>query len=208
MMQTLEVASVATRGKSNGVASGRDFAYAAEIGLVGVAPILLHRYDDAAVERRAKAAKNSVMKKADDVDSYVYRTADGAIGMPGRNLKACLRETARSLQDPRSPRKSAMDLIKAAVQVEPFIASMGRTTWDAVDVQRVVVQRSTISRRRPVLHEGWQVRFTVIVLAPEYITADWLHDLITRAGRFTGLGDFRPDYGRFRMDSFHLKEVI
>src|SRR6266566_2606453 len=103
MMQTLEVASVATRGKSNGVASGRDFAYAAEIGLVGVAPILLHRYDDAAVERRAKAAKNSVMKKADDVDSYVYRTADGAIGMPGRNLKACLRETARSLQDPRSP---------------------------------------------------------------------------------------------------------
>lgn len=50
--------------------------------------------------------------------------------------------------------------------------------------------------------------FEVVVLAPEYVRPDWLHDLITRAGRFIGLGDFRPDYGRFRMDTFQVKELL
>jgi len=61
-----------------------------------------------------------------------------------------------------------------------------------------------MSRERPALHEGWHGKFDVVVLAPEYVTPDWLHELITRAGRFVGVGDFRPDFGRFRLDHFDV----
>jgi hypothetical protein len=207
-LERTSIPSVATKANGNGRLSGLDASYAVEVVLVGTAPILFHRWDDASVERKAKAAKNSQTKKSDDVESYVYRTSDGEIGIPGKIFKACLREAGRSLPDPRSPRKSARDLVLSTVQVEPFISSLGRTSWDVLDVQRVVVMRTAVSRTRPMFQEGWKVGFDVVVLAPEYVSPDWLHDLITRAGRFVGLGDFRPDYGRFRMDSFQVKELL
>lgn len=202
---TVEVASVATKG--NGKAFDLSGGYTAGIRIVGVAPILFHRYDDVAVEAKGKAAKNSAEKKSDNVESYVYRTPGGDIGIPGTVFKAALREAGRSVQDPRSPRKSAMDLVKASIQVEPFIASLGTKEWDYIDRRRVVVQRAAITRHRPALAEGWNTDFQIVVLAPEYISPDWLHDLVTRAGRFVGIGDFRPDFGRFRMDRFEIKAL-
>jgi hypothetical protein len=207
-LERTSIPSVATKANANGHLAAFDASYAVEVVIVGTAPILFRRYDDASVQRKAKAAKNSESRKSDDVETYVYRTEDGEIGIPARNFKACLREAGRSLPDPRSPRKSARDLVQSAIQVEPFIASLGRTTWDALDVQRVVLQRNAISRVRPMFREGWKAAFEVVVLAPEYVRPDWLHDLITRAGRFIGLGDFRPDYGRFRMDTFQVKELL
>jgi hypothetical protein len=207
-LERTSIPSVATKASGNGSVPNLDASYAVEVVLVGTAPILFHRWDDAAVERKAKAAKNSHERKTDDVENYVYRNSDGEIGIPGKNFKACLREAGRFLPDPRSPRKSARDLVQSAVQIEPFLASLGRTSWDALDVQRVLVNRSAVSRTRPMFREGWKVGFDVVVLAPEYCGPDWMHDLITRAGRFVGLGDFRPDYGRFRMDSFQVKELL
>jgi hypothetical protein len=207
-LERTSIPSVATKATGNGHLPALDASYAVEVVLVGTAPILFRRYDDASVERKARTAKNSQSRKTDDIESYVYRTNDGQIGIPARNFKACLREAGRSLPDPRSPRKSARELVQGAIRIEPFIASMGRTHWDAVDVQRAVVQRSAVSRARPMFREGWTVTFDVVVLAAEYIDAGWLHDLISRAGRFIGLGDFRPDYGRFRMDSFQVKELL
>ena len=109
-MSTVErtsIPSVATKANGNGTVPNLDASYAVEIVLVGTAPILFHRWDDAAVERKAIAAKNSHERKSDDVESYVYRNSDGEIGIPGKNFKACLREAGRFLPDPRSPRKSA-----------------------------------------------------------------------------------------------------
>jgi len=207
-LQTVHIPSAATKAATNGTAIRQDIGYAVDVRIVGTAPILFHRYDEAVVERTSKAPKNSRSRKVDDVESFVYRTPEGEIGIPGRNFKACLREAGRSVPDPRSPRKSARDLVQSAIQVGPFVASLGRSDWDAVDVQRVVVRQAAITRARPMFREGWTVDFDVAVLAPEYADEDWLHDLISRAGRFVGLGDFRPDYGRFRMDAFQVKELL
>jgi hypothetical protein len=207
-LQTVHIPSAATKAATNGAAIRQDIGYAVDVRIVGTAPILFHRYDEVAVERTAKTPKNSRSRKVDDVESFVYRTAEGEIGIPGRNFKACLREAGRSVPDPRSPRKSARDLVQSVIQVEPFVASLGKSVWDSLDVQRVVIQRAAISRTRPMFREGWATWFSVAVLAPEYVEPDWLHDLISRAGRFVGLGDFRPDYGRFRMDAFQVKELL
>ena len=96
-LERTSIPSVATKANGNGHLAALDASYAVEVVIVGTAPILFRRYDDASVQRKAKAAKNSESRKSDDVETYVYRTEDGETGIPARNFKACLREAGRSL---------------------------------------------------------------------------------------------------------------
>lgn len=180
----------------------------------GTTDFLFHRYSVDSVASKGKAAKGSAEKKSDDTESYVYRDVDGLICIPGRYPQRAIVEAARFHQDPRSPRKMAKDLIQAAVSVGPLLAPI-RTVgnhnptadWDYLDRQRVVVQRSAVTRERPAFRQGWTADFELSVLLPEYVSSSFLYRLLSDAGRFVGLGDFRPTYGRFQVVSFQLLET-
>src|SRR5882762_930102 len=96
--------------------------YAVTVVIEGSADILFHRWNSESVIEKAAAAKNSRAKKSDDVSSYVYRTEAGEIAIPGEYLRGSIINAAKFRQDPRSPRKSAMDLFKAAVVVTTPLA--------------------------------------------------------------------------------------
>lgn len=176
--------------------------YTAKVSIEGTAPILFHAWNVEAVSEKAHAAKGSRAKKQDNVESYVYRDERGHICVPGEYFRQAIIHAAKYIQDPRSPRKSAMDLFKAGLDVLTDLASLGKTTWDYLDQRRVVVQRNGITRTRPAFHKGWRVTFELQVRSPEYITRDVLGAAVTNAGRLVGLGDFRPTYGRFHVVEF------
>lgn len=111
---------------------------------------------------------------------------------------------AKFRQDPRSPRKSAMDLFKAGVVTLTELASLGSKDWDYLDARRVMVQRSAVTRQRPAFNKGWSAEFELQVLVPEYIDSQMLHDVAVQAGRLVGIGDFRPTYGRFQVTSWQV----
>src|SRR5512134_533370 len=102
-----------TNGAAAIIAQGEP--YVVSVAIEGVADILLHRWNPEAVEEKARAAKGSAAKKSDDLESYVYRTETGEIAIPGEYLRQSIIAAAKFRQDPRSPRKSAMDLYKAGV---------------------------------------------------------------------------------------------
>lgn len=183
-----------------------DVPYVAEVTIEGSAAILFHRWSDEDVEAKGKAAKNSKAKKTDNIETYVYRDEDGNVSIPGESLRMSIVNAGRYRQDPRSPRKSAMDLLKAGVIVLTEQASTGHRTWDYLDKRRVVIQRSAVTRTRPALLKGWTATFDVQVLLPEYIAPDFLLALINDAGRLCGLGDHRPTYGRFAVTSFSVQK--
>lgn len=176
--------------------------YIARVVLVGVADLLFHRWNCEAVEAKGKAAKGSRAKKTDDIETYVYRNDDGEICVPGEYLRGAIIHAAKFRQDPRSPRKSAMDLFKAGVVALTPLATLGGRAWDYEHRCRVTVQRNGITRCRPAMKAGWSVEIELLVNLPEYIPADVLHDVVSNAGRLIGLGDFRPTYGRFAVRSF------
>lgn len=178
--------------------------YRALIRIQGSAAMLFHRWSDEAVAAKSKAAKGSAAKKTDDVETYVYRMPNNEIGIPGEYLRMSIINAAKFRQDPRSPRKSAMDLFKAGIVCLDELASLGKTTWDYVDQRRVLVQRSAITRKRPAFNEGWSAQFQMQVLLPEYISPDLLLDVANQAGRLIGVGDFRPTYGRFQVTHFEV----
>ena len=193
---------------SNGAASAIAFTepYIATVTLEGTADILFHRWNAEAVDAKAGAAKNSKAKKSDDLESYVYRDTQGNIAIPGEYLRQAIITAAKFRQDPRSPRKSAMDLYKAGVVSLTQLASLGKASWDYEDRRRVVIQRAGINRTRPAMRVGWTAEFDLMVNLPEYISTHDLHEVISQAGRLVGLGDFRPSFGRFALMKFGVKD--
>lgn len=176
--------------------------YIANVRIVGVADLLFHRWNCEAVEAKGKAAKGSKAKKTDDIESYVYRNDAGELSLPGEYLRQAVIHAAKFRQDPRSPRKSAMDLFKAGVVALTPLASFGTKDWDYEHRCRVTVQRNGVTRCRPAMKSGWTIDVDLLVNLPEYIPPDALQDVIVNAGKLIGLADFRPTYGRFSVASF------
>jgi len=193
---------------TNGAAFGVDaqMPYRISVTIEGVAPILFHAWNVESVESKGRAAKGSKEKKSDDVESYVYRNERKEICIPGEYLRGAIVGAAKFQQDPRSPRKSAADLFKAAIVSLTPLASLGVKDWDYLDKRRVTIQRNAITRSRPAMREGWKVAFVLMCNLPEYINPQKLNETIQQAGKLIGLADFRPSFGRFVVTEFEVLE--
>lgn len=176
----------------------------AHVEVTGDSDLLFHRWNNEAVAEKAAARKGSAAKKSDNVESYVYRNEAGEICLPGEYLRGAIVGAAKFRQDPRSPRKSAMDLFKAAVISLTPLASLGVKEWDYEDRRRVVVQRNGITRVRPAMRAGWKAEFDLLVNLPEYVDQPFLREVLGMAGKLIGVGDFRPTYGRFDVTRFSV----
>jgi hypothetical protein len=178
--------------------------YVVNMTLEGSASLLFHRWNCDAVEAKGAAAKGSAAKKTDDLESYVYRDEGGQLALPGEYVRQSIINAAKFKQDPRSPRKSAMDLFKAGVLNLTDLASLGVDTWDFEDRRRVSIQRNGVTRVRPAMRAGWKAHFQFMVQTPEYIGVDLLRSVVDDAGRLVGVGDFRPTFGRFAVANWSV----
>ena len=199
-----------TNGAQEAIETG--LPYIVHVGIEGSADLLLHAWNCEAVQEKAASKKGSAAKKSDNLESYVHRNSDGVICLPSEYLRMSIVNAAKFRQDPRSPRKSAMDLFKAALVSLKALAPITTVTgelpkvWDYVHRCRVQIQRSGITRCRPAFKEGWRVEIPLLVNLPEYVSPHDLNDVIAAAGRLIGVGDFRPSYGRFQVTRFEVQK--
>ena len=202
-----QIVSPVSNGAKNLI--GMTQPYRARIELVGTAKMLMHCWNNEAIAEKASAKKGSAVKKTDDIESYVLRDEKGFIVMPCLNFCASIRTAGKSFSDPTSPRKSLHDRLKAIVvpEEEYGLINGGVKTWDFIDQRRVVIQRAGITRSRPAFLEGWKLTFTVMVLEPEFLSEELLAELIANARKFQGLGDFRPTFGRFRLNNLTTEKI-
>lgn len=200
MKKATAIAGVSNGGKDT-IESGLPFI--ATVTIEGSTDILFHAWNSDSIEAKAKAPRGSDTKKKDDLESYVYRNNEGEVCIPGMYLKGALVAAGRYHSDPRSTRKKmATDLVKSGVDALTGLASTGLKEWDYVDRRRVKIGMSGVTRERPALRTGWKATFDLQVNQPEFISKQMLHELLTAAGRFVGLGDFRPTFGRFQVTGF------
>ena len=66
----------------------------------------------------------------------------------------------------------------------------------------VVVQRARIMRVRP-LFKDWKLEFDISIIDPQ-ISPDQLKEFIEAGGKYNGLGDSRPEFGRFEIEKFDV----
>jgi hypothetical protein len=199
---------------SNGAAEAIEtgLPYIVHVTIEGSADLLLHAWNCEAIQEKADSKKGSAAKKTDNMESYVRRDDNGVICLPSEYLRMSIVNAAKFRQDPRSPRKSAMDLYKATLvslkPLVPIITVVGELPkiWDYEHRCRVQVQRNGITRCRPAFREGWKVEVPLLCNLPEYVSPSALNEVIAAAGRLIGVGDFRPSYGRFQVIKFEVQK--
>lgn len=198
-----------TNGAREAIETG--LPYIVNVAIEGTADLLLHAWNCEAIEEKSAAKKGSAAKKSDNLESYVRRDDHGVICLPSEYLRMGIVNAAKFRQDPRSPRKSAMDLYKAALvslrPLSPITTVTGELPkiWDYEHRCRVQIQRNGITRCRPAFKEGWRVEVPLLVNLPEYVSPRDLNEVIAAAGRLIGVGDFRPSYGRFQIIKFDVQ---
>jgi len=199
-MPAKKVAKVLGPEVSNGakvaIESGIPFTLRARVR--GVSPgLIMHAWNcEAIANLPGKGAK-----KKDDLETYVRRDDEGYLCIPGEYFRGSMINAGRSRKDPRSSRKSMMDLLKAAVIPLTYLAPISPKSkeWPKVHKCRAVIQRSAITRERPWWPEGWEAQIDLQCIMPEYVSPTVFHDILVDAGRFVGVADYRPTYGRFQV---------
>src|SRR6266478_3442121 len=86
--------------------------YRVLISIVGTCPMLFHRWNNESVAAKSAAKKGSVEKKTDDTESFMWKDEKGFLCLPGEYVRQSVIHASKYEQDPRSPRKSLMDLMK------------------------------------------------------------------------------------------------
>jgi hypothetical protein len=78
---------------------------------------------------------------------------------------------------------------------------LGKREPDEIDKRPVVVRGSRILRQRPMMREGWELSFTINILE-EQLPSEVVRKILEHAGKYVGIGDFRPRFGRFEVVEF------
>lgn len=199
-MKTLEVVDNVSNDGAKAISD--EEPYVVEVRVKGTAALMFHRWSCDDVKAKGDAKKGSKTKKEDNIESYLWRNTRNEICIPGEYFRMSIIHAAKFLQDPRSPRKSAMDLFKAGIATLDELCSLGSTDWDYLDRRRVMIQRNGVTRMRPAFNVGWEAEFRLQILLPEYISPELMNETVQKAGRLIGVGDFRPTFGRFQVVKF------
>jgi hypothetical protein len=168
------------------------------VEIVGVKPLLLHA--PSGLGDKPKLRRGEHLDPKTEAESYLYKNEKGEICIPSVNIKACIREAGRNYRI--SGRKTTFAaMIRAGLDVKPFpYVPLIHNGW-TVDIRPVVVQRSRILRARPKFDE-WSLKFQIENHDPTVIHMDTLKKILIDAGRYYGLGDFRPEFGLFEVKEF------
>ena len=139
----------------------------------------------------------SFKEKAEEV---LYIDENGNPIVPAFCVLSCLRKSATNFKVPGRGKKTFKDFIYSGIEIEPEdIPVVSDDDWE-VDLKPVVIGRARIIKARPKFKE-WELEFQVKIIDP-IVTPTYFKEILTDAGKYNGLLDFRPLYGLFEVVEF------
>jgi hypothetical protein len=169
-----------------------------KVKIKGVRPLLMH--SPVGIDNKPKLRRGEHLDPKVEAESYLYKDEKGNIVIPARVIKACIRNAGRNYTVKGRGRTTFAAMIRAGLEINPENIPLISDGWK-VDVQSVVVQRNRIPRARP-RFDNWELEFEIINKDPTIINKDVLKQILIDAGKYYGIGDYRPDYGLFEVVKF------
>jgi hypothetical protein len=185
------------------------------VKLTSIAPMLMHSDRTAnPLDQFARELKKISGKRKKTEDDYEEMSKlefiagcyyDKKYFIPAANIEACLIASAKHTK--------RGTIIKQAIIV-PDDASFNfkHEKHDPtklfekeklyVDMRTVKVGTSKVIRTRPIFNE-WEVSFQIYI-DTDKLNVEELREILENAGKYVGLGDYRPRYGRFQIASFTI----
>jgi hypothetical protein len=162
-----------------------------------LAPLLQNRFPEEDNKENKSKARKIVHDAMEDATKALYKNIKGRIVQPSAHIKAAMvKAGARFILEGRT---SFKDAIKGGVFISPPSIPHKYPKW-VLDRQPVVIQRARIMRARP-RFDKWELTFTLEIIDDRISIAN-IKEILTYAGLYCGIGDSRPEYGRFEITKF------
>jgi len=169
------------------------------VKIKGIRPILFNRFYE--VEKTKKRGARRDPKEEARLSLYLDKEKN--ICTPSIHIEGALIKAAADYKMPGKGRKTFKDAVRSGLIVEPELIVHKNQEW-VVDRRPAVVQRSRIMRSRARL-DDWELEFNILVF-DERITKSILREFLETAGRYMGLGYYRPKFGLFKIMEFEKVE--
>ena len=157
----------------------------------GTAPMLQNKFtDDDSGSKKTK----KIYIDEDEAEKRVYRNDKGEVIVTSAQLKAGLVKAGTDFK--YAGRKTFKEFLKAGIIFSNTEFKLSQQEYE-IHKCSVVVQRSRIMRCRPMFRD-WSVEFEFEII-DENIPQTVVKEIFEAAGKFQGLGDYRPEFGRYNV---------
>ncbi len=168
------------------------------VGLKGVASMLMHRFNG---EEQKKTRGKKVYIDTEEAEKALYKDEEG-IYAPNTWIKSMLVAAAKDFKIKGMVNYSKYFKGGVIIETEKIRGNLNDSKYE-IHKCPVVVNRARIMRCRPLFKEGWTLDFDVSIIDPQ-ISPDLLKEVFEAGGMYCGLGDSRPEFGRFVVDKFDI----
>jgi arsenate reductase-like glutaredoxin family protein len=169
-----------------------------DVVIKGIAPLLQNRFPIEDYGINKSRAKRKVYVPEEEAKKSLYQNEDIGIYEPSEHLLASLIKSATKFIF--EGKKTYKDIISTSILVEPECIPLITSKPYIIDKRPVVIGRARIVRSRP-RFEDWQLEFTITILDEQNISPNTLKEILEMAGN-SGIGDYRPRFGRFQVTQF------
>jgi hypothetical protein len=136
-------------------------------------------------------------------EKALYKDDEGLF-IPNRNVKKCLIQGAKMGRIRLAGRQNLYPFIEASVFIEPLKIRLTQTKPDNyIEIPMRRKDGNVIPKRLP-LFLKWELTFIMFVYDDEIV--DKVKEALEIAGLSVGLGNQRPEYGRFEVTEWKVKK--
>ena len=180
-----------------------------EVEIKGISALLMNRFIEGSLEevniRKGEAKQKNPADK-------LYTNSDGSAYIPSTYIRGALIEAGKSLKIQGKGKSTYSKLIGSTVMVYPDAITINPNKWEPYTITAVnPTTKGRVSVTRPKFNE-WGLKFEII--ATDDISSDKLEIILVEAGRYVGIGDWRPQkkgmFGKFIVTKFEekLEELV
>ena len=182
-----------------------------EIKITGVADMLQNRLSKELIDE-IKDIPNAKKEEWEEANykKKLYTNREGEVIIPDLVLHSFLQESCKKykVNPPKSIGRTWTAYFKSSVLVldSPVMENVEVTKFGAMVNGSPSSSKgsSKVYRVRPRISKGWSITVTIMDTA-EYLNESTITGIFEAGGMFVGLCDWRPVFGRFKVDS--VKEV-
>jgi len=164
-----------------------------KIILKGIAPLLMNKFNYEETTRKKK-----IYEPKEEAEKKVYKTSKGKYYVPTKMIKAAMIKAATDFK--MGARKTYKEYIKSGIFFDSNEAII-EPNFYIIHEEPVNIQGAMVLSWRPKF-ENWSISF-ILNLVDDMIDKTTLKEILIAAGRYKGIGSYRPEYGRFIIEEFN-----
>ena len=168
-----------------------------QVKVKGKSPLLMNKFVESKPSESKRGKK--VYDPTEEAEKKTYRTSEGKLFIPNKHFKASM--VKASVDFKMSGKKSYKDYLKSGIFVSPEEIILDQQDYE-IHAESVVIQRARVMCWRPKFKE-WSCSF-IIEVEDDMLNPTTIKEILETSGRYKGIGDYRPEYGRFTIEEFKV----